>query len=127
MSNPLVELQKLGQSIWYDNIRKALLVTGDLQAKIGFDMKGITSTLQSKIGGDDLRGVTSNPSIFEKAIIGSTDYNEPMKRLISEGNEVKDIYESLAIDDIQQTADLLYPVYLRTDGVDGYVSLEVSP
>ena len=62
MSNPLVELQKLGQSIWYDNIRKALLVTGDLQAKIGFDMKGITSTLQSKIGGDDLRGVTSNPS-----------------------------------------------------------------
>src|SRR5947207_15827260 len=103
MSNPLVELQKLGQSIWYDNIRRALLVTGDLQAKIGYDMKGITSTLQSKIGGDDLRGVTSNPSIFEKAIVGSTDYNTSMKKLIEEGKDIKEIYESLAIEDIQQT------------------------
>ncbi|MEW6730085.1 MAG: bifunctional transaldolase/phosoglucose isomerase [Acidobacteriota bacterium] len=127
MSNPLVELQKLGQSIWYDNIRKALIVTGDLQAKIGFDMRGITSTLQAKIGGDDLRGVTSNPSIFEKAIMGSTDYNEPMQKMIAAGKEVNEIYETLVIEDIQQTADLLYPVYVRTDGVDGYVSLEVSP
>ncbi|MBL8150098.1 MAG: bifunctional transaldolase/phosoglucose isomerase [Blastocatellia bacterium] len=127
MTNPLVELQKLGQSIWYDNIRKALLVNGDLQAMIGYDTRGITSTLQSKIGGDDLRGVTSNPTIFEKAITGSTDYNEAMKKLISEGKEVKEIYEALAVADIQQAADLLYPVYLRTDGVDGYVSLEVSP
>lgn len=127
MSNPLVELQKLGQSIWYDNIRKALLVTGDLQAKIGYDMKGITSTLQAKIGGDDLRGVTSNPTIFEKAIMGSTDYNEQMKKLMAAGKEVNEIYEALVIDDIRQTADLLYPVFVRTNEVDGYVSLEVSP
>lgn len=127
MSNPLVELQKLGQSIWYDNIRKALISTGDLQSKIGYDMRGITSTLQSKIGGDDLRGVTSNPTIFEKAIMGSTDYNEPLRKLIATGKEVNEIYEGLVIDDIQATADLLYPVFVRTDGVDGYVSLEVSP
>jgi transaldolase/glucose-6-phosphate isomerase len=127
MSNPLVELQKLGQSIWYDNIRKALLVTGDLQAKIGYDMRGITSTLQAKIGGDDLRGVTSNPTIFEKAIMGSTDYNEQLKKLIATGKEVNEIYEALVIDDIRQTADLLYPVFVRTNEIDGYVSLEVSP
>ena len=127
MSNPLVELQKLGQSIWYDNIRKALLVTGELQAKIGYDMKGITSTLQAKIGGDDLRGVTSNPTIFEKAIMGSSDYNEPIRKLIESGKNATEIYEGLVIDDIQKTADLLYPVFVRTDGVDGYISLEVSP
>ncbi len=125
--NPLIEIQKLGQSIWYDNIRKALLVKGDLKEMIGFDMRGITSTLETKIGGDDLRGVTSNPTIFEKAITGSTDYNEPMKQLIQEGKSVKEIYEALATDDIAQTADLLYPVYVKTSGVDGYVSLEVSP
>jgi transaldolase / glucose-6-phosphate isomerase len=127
MTNPLVELQKLGQSIWYDNIRKALIVSGDLQAKIGYDMRGITSTLHAKIGGDDLRGVTSNPTIFEKAIMGSTDYNEPLRKLIASGKSVNEIYEGLVIDDIQATADLLYPVFVRTDGVDGYVSLEVSP
>ena len=61
MSNPLVEVMKLGQSIWYDNIRRAMLVSGDLQ---------------KKIDEDDLRGVTSNPTIFEKAITGSTDYDD---------------------------------------------------
>lgn len=112
MSNPLVELQKLGQSIWYDNIRRALIDTGDLERKIS---------------GDDLRGVTSNPAIFEKAIAGSTDYDEAMRKLIAEGKNVEDIYETLVIEDIQRVADLFLSVYDRTNGVDGYVSLEVSP
>ena len=111
-ANPLVELQKLGQSIWYDNIRRSLILTGDLQAKIE---------------GDALRGVTSNPAIFEKAIAGSTDYNESLKELAKQGKSAQEIYEILAVGDIQMAADLLQPVYKRTDGLDGYVSLEVSP
>ncbi len=112
MSNPLVEVMKLGQSIWYDNIRRAMLVSGDLQ---------------KKIDEDDLRGVTSNPTIFEKAITGSTDYDEQMRLLITAGKSVKDIYEALVIDDIGRAADILKPVYDQTDGIDGYISLEVNP
>jgi transaldolase/glucose-6-phosphate isomerase len=112
MSNPLVEVMKLGQSIWYDNIRRAMLVSGDLQ---------------KKIDEDDLRGVTSNPTIFEKAITGSTDYDEQMRSLITAGKSVKEIYEALVIDDIGNAADILKPVYDKTDGVDGYISLEVNP
>lgn len=110
--NPLVELQKLGQSIWYDNIRRAMLDNGDLARFIEQD---------------DLRGVTSNPTIFEKAIAGSTDYNDAMQKLISQGKSVVEIFESLAIEDIQRAADLFKPVYERTGKIDGYVSLEVSP
>lgn len=112
MSNPLVELQKLGQSIWYDNIRRALIDSGDIA---------------SKIDQDDLRGVTSNPSIFEKAIAGSTDYDAAMRQLVAEGKDINEIYDALVIEDIQRTADLFRPVYERTDKIDGYVSLEVSP
>src|SRR5438132_6665316 len=112
MSNPLVEIMKLGQSIWYDNIRRALLISGDLQ---------------KKIDEDDLRGVTSNPTIFEKAITGSTDYDDQLRSLVSSGLSVKDIYEALVIDDIARAADILKPVYHKTDGIDGYISLEVSP
>jgi transaldolase/glucose-6-phosphate isomerase len=112
MSNPLVEVMKTGQSIWYDNIRRAMLVSGDLQ---------------KKIDEDDLRGVTSNPTIFEKAITGSTDYDEQMRSLITAGKSVKEIYEALVIDDIGKAADILKPVYEKTDGVDGYISLEVNP
>jgi transaldolase/glucose-6-phosphate isomerase len=83
--------------------------------------------LQRLIDEDDLRGVTSNPTIFEKAIGGSTDYDEALHALAIEGTSVGDIYESLALDDIGRAADLLLPVYERTEGVDGYVSLEVSP
>ncbi|HZS43667.1 MAG TPA: bifunctional transaldolase/phosoglucose isomerase, partial [Blastocatellia bacterium] len=125
--NPFGELHALGQSIWYDNIRRALLTTGDLKRKIQFDMKGVTSTLSAKIGGDDLRGVTSNPAIFEKAIAGSTDYNDSIQKLVQEGKNVNEIYEALVLEDIAATADLLLPVYERTNGIDGYVSLEVSP
>lgn len=110
--NPLVEVEKLGQSIWYDNIRRLLIDNGDIAGKIA---------------NDDLRGITSNPTIFEKAIAGSTDYNDAMQQLIADGKSVNDIYESLAIEDIQRAADLFKPVYERTNKLDGYVSLEVSP
>jgi transaldolase/glucose-6-phosphate isomerase len=111
-NNILVELQKTGQSIWYDNVRRALIDNGDLAAKIK---------------DDDLHGVTSNPAIFEKAIVGSTDYDQAMKNLISAGKSVDETYEALVIEDIQRVADLLKPVYDRTKRIDGYVSLEVSP
>ena len=113
MSNPIAEVAKLGQSIWYDNIRRLMLVSGDLA---------------NKLEGDDLRGVTSNPTIFEKAIVGSTDYNEQFKALVSSGkSDIMELYESLVVDDIAAAADILKPVYDKTDGVDGYISLEVNP
>jgi transaldolase/glucose-6-phosphate isomerase len=112
MSNRLVEIMKLGQSIWYDNIRRAMLTTGDLK---------------KKIEEDDLRGVTSNPTIFEKAITGSTDYDGQLGKLVQAGKGVSDIYEDLVVDDIGNAADTLKPVYDKTHGLDGYISLEVSP
>jgi transaldolase/glucose-6-phosphate isomerase len=111
MKTRLQQLASLGQSIWYDNIRRALLDGGDLQALVD---AGVT-------------GVTSNPSIFEKAIAGSADYDEAMGELVTEGRSEIEIFEALAIEDIQRTADILHPVYDDTGGVDGYVSLEVSP
>ena len=107
----LHELAELGQSIWYDNIRRALLDSGELEALIE---AGVT-------------GVTSNPSIFEKAIAGSADYDSAMGDLVTEGKSEAGIFEALALEDIQRTADLLRPVYEETGGADGYVSLEVSP
>src|SRR5919107_5710509 len=112
MSNRLTEIMQLGQSIWYDNIRRAMLTTDDLQ---------------KKVEEDDLRGVTSNPTIFEKAITGSTDYDEQMRALVQQGAAVNDIYEALVLDDIGRGADILRPVYDKTDGLDGYISLEVNP
>lgn len=107
----LHELVGVGQSIWYDNIRRALLDSGEMQSLID----------------QGVMGVTSNPSIFEKAIAGSTDYDEALSRLVEEGKSVEEIYEVLAIEDIQRAADLLRPIYESTEGLDGYVSLEVSP
>lgn len=112
MNNRLVEIMKLGQSIWYDNIRRAMLTSGDLE---------------KKVREDDLRGVTSNPTIFEKAITGSSDYDEQLRALVKEGKDVEEIYEQLVIDDIAQAADILRPVYDRTGALDGYISLEVNP
>ncbi len=111
-ANPIVELEKLGQSIWYDNIRRMMLTTGDLK---------------KRIDEDDLRGVTSNPAIFEKAISGSTDYKEALQELAAKGMSTNDIYEQMAVEDIQMAADILRPVYDKTKGIDGYISLEVSP
>lgn len=112
MSNHLIEVMQAGQSIWYDNIRRAMLDAGDLK---------------KKIEEDDLRGVTSNPTIFEKAITGSTDYDQQMRTLVSSGAGVTEIYEALVLDDIGRAADILKPVYDKTDGIDGYISLEVNP
>jgi transaldolase len=107
----LLELEKLGQSVWFDFIRRSLVISGELQNLIE---KGV-------------RGVTSNPAIFEKAIAGSSDYDEDIIRLIKADKSVDDIYEALAFEDISGAADLLKNVYEISDGKDGYVSLEVNP
>lgn len=111
--NPLRELNAYGQSAWLDNIRRNLIASGELQRMVNEDGLG---------------GVTSNPAIFEKAITGSTDYTEALLELQKEkGLDAMAIYERLAIKDIQDAADVLRPVYDRTNRRDGYVSLEVSP
>ncbi len=113
MTNRLVEVQKQGQSIWYDNIRRGLITSGELQ---------------QMVENDGLLGVTTNPAIFEKALAGSPDYDQATKALITQGaGEAKHIFERLAIEDIQLAADVLYPAYERTHGRDGYLSMEVSP
>lgn len=107
----LNQLTNLGQSIWLDYIRRAFIDGGELQQLID---RGI-------------RGVTSNPTIFEKAIAGSADYDSAMKELVAAGKSDQEIYETLVIEDIGRAADLFRPVYDATDGYDGYVSLEVNP
>lgn len=110
--NPLVALQEYGQSVWLDFIRRSLITSGELQRLIDED---------------GLRGVTSNPAIFEKAIAGSSDYTDFLKALDSENLEAEPLYERLAIRDIKDTADILNPLYQATNYKDGYISLEVSP
>jgi transaldolase/glucose-6-phosphate isomerase len=111
--NPLIQLQTFGQSIWLDYIRRDLLKGGELQRLITED---------------GLRGMTSNPAIFEKAIAGSTQYQDFLDSLAGRADlDAKGRYELLAIRDIQDAADLLRPVYQSTKKRDGYVSLEVSP
>lgn len=110
--NPLVELHAFGQSFWYDNIRRKFLQDG---------------TLQRLIEEDGLRGMTSNPAIFEKAIGHSDDYDEQIETLVTNGADVNGIYEALAMADIQAACDLFASLYAESDGGDGYVSLEVSP
>jgi transaldolase len=112
VANPLLELQNYGQSVWHDNISRELLDSG---------------ALERLIEEDGLRGLTSNPTIFEKAINGSTDYDALLRSLVRQGKDVKEIYEALAIEDIQRAADLFRPIFDRTSGQDGFVSLEVSP
>jgi transaldolase / glucose-6-phosphate isomerase len=112
-TNPLKDLQKFGQSVWLDYIRRNLITSGELKRLIEED---------------GLRGMTSNPAIFEKAIAGSTDYAELLQSLQSRTDlDAKARYEILAVRDIQDAADILRPVYDRTKRRDGYVSLEVSP
>jgi transaldolase len=112
MSNPLQQLQSLGQSVWYDNIDRSQLASG--QFKRMLDEDAIT-------------GVTANPTIFEKSISSGNAYDEQMNQLIQAGKSTNEIYEAMIITDIRTVADLLRPVYDRTGGLDGYVSLEVSP
>jgi transaldolase len=112
--NPLRRLQDFGQSIWYDNIERNMLFSGRL-ARL--------------IDEDGLRGITSNPTIFEKAIAHSNDYDDSLAKTLFAGShqDNRALFFKLAIEDIQGAADLLKPVYDATQGKDGYVSLEVSP
>ncbi len=112
--NPLKELLAQGQSVWLDYIRRDLIRTGELKRLVDED---------------GIHGVTSNPTIFEKAIAGSTDYDDALRALLAKHPkaEVGNLYERLAIEDIQMTADVLRAVYDETGGADGYVSFEVSP
>jgi len=105
------QIAALGQSIWLDYIRRSFLTSGGMQAAID---NGVT-------------GVTSNPTIFDKAIANSDDYDADLGRLAAEGCMVEEIYQALTVADIRLAADLLRPVYNRTEAADGYVSLEVSP
>lgn len=110
--NPLNEIRNLDQSIWLDLLDREIMNSGKLK---------------SLIDTDDLRGLTSNPSIFEKAISGSSDYDEDITEISKRENDNSVIFFDMAITDIQRAADLFKPVYDKTAGKDGYVSLEVSP
>jgi len=112
MTHPLLQLQSLGQSPWHDNIRRGLLVNGELR---------------SMVKDGDITGLTSNPTIFEQAIANSNDYNEALRELALKGKNAEEIFDVLSIDDIRDAADVFAPVYKRTKGLDGYVSIEVSP
>jgi transaldolase / glucose-6-phosphate isomerase len=111
-TNPLVELHNFGQSIWLDQMRRSLLTTGELKALIDKD---------------GLRGLTSNPTIFEKAISGSQDYAQQLASLARAGSSVSHIYEEVVVQDIGAAADTFRGVYDANDAGDGFVSLEVSP
>ena len=111
-TNPLIELTRLGQSVWNDNIERKLITSGELKRLIDED---------------GLSGVTSNPAIFEKAIAGSDLYADQLRDTAKVGKNAQEIYEALAIQDIQMAADVLASVYDKTGGTDGFVSLECSP
>jgi len=111
-TNPLRGLSDFGQSVWLDYIRRSLITSGELKRLVAEDW---------------LRGVTSNPSIFEKAIVGSTDYEAVIESPDSAGLDAKALYEKIAIKDVQDAADILALVWEQSKGRDGYVSLEVSP
>ncbi|MHB8876394.1 MAG: transaldolase, partial [Myxococcaceae bacterium] len=110
--NPLRALPGLGQSVWMDYFRRNLLTSGELA---------------KAIGEDDLRGVTSNPTIFEKAIAGSHDYDKQIRALALGGKSVEEILQELMVEDIRRAADVFRPAFDRLGGGDGFVSLEVSP
>lgn len=112
MSNPLVSLGKLGQSPWYDFITRDLVQSG---------------TLRRLIEDDGLLGMTSNPTIFEKAISSSELYDEDIRKFSADGKSAAEVFEAIAVADVQSACDVFLPVYERTRGVDGVVSLEVSP
>jgi transaldolase/glucose-6-phosphate isomerase len=111
--NPVKELEKHGQAVWLDFLARGFIAKGDLKRLIDTD---------------GVKGVTSNPSIFEKAIGSSDEYDAPIGKALKRGDRtVADLFETVAVEDIQNAADVLRPVYDRLKGGDGYVSLEVSP
>lgn len=105
------KLYDQGQSLWCDNLSRHIIDSGELQGLIDLGVVG----------------VTSNPTIFMKAITGGMDYDALFSKLLSDGRDTMGIYEGLVLPDVADAADMLRPVYERTDGVDGYVSLEVNP
>jgi transaldolase len=111
MGNQLKELAAAGQSVWLDNIRRSMFASGELQ----------------KLVDVGLRGQTSNPTIFEHAIGTGTDYDAQLKSLIGSEHDAQNLFEALAIQDIRSACDVFAPVFKSTNGLDGYVSLEVSP
>jgi transaldolase/glucose-6-phosphate isomerase len=110
--NPVLGLDQVGQSVWLDNISRRLITSG---------------ALKQLIDEDGISGITSNPTIFEKAISHGTDYDDAMRELIRQGKSDAEIYDALTISDVQSAADVLRPVFEAAHGVDGYVSIEVSP
>src|SRR5438105_8992830 len=111
MATPIEELRKQGQSLWLDNIRRQLITSGEL----------------ARLRDEGVTGVTSNPTIFEKAVSGSTDYDEALVRLVRAKRKPGDILWDLMVEDIQAAADVFRPVFHQTNGKDGFVSIEVSP
>jgi transaldolase len=111
MPNQLEQLTAAGQSIWYDNIRRSMFTSGELH----------------KLIANGLRGMTSNPTIFEHAIDTGTDYDEQLKSLVGKESDPQKLFEALAEKDICAALDEFRPLYDKTNGGDGYVSLEVSP
>lgn len=109
--NPLLALEGFGQSVWLDSIRRGHILSGEL----------------ARMAGEGVRGETSNPAIFEKAIAGSSDYDTAIRELLGEGCSALETYEALAVADVQMAADVFRPIYEASDGGDGYLSLEVSP
>ena len=112
MTNTVKQLVAEGQSIWQDDISRQLIENGDLQKAI------------DEIG---IRGVTSNPTIFQKAIADSDAYDAEIKTLLAEGKDAAAVFQTVAVKDIQDACDLFRPLYDETNAVDGYVSLEVLP
>jgi transaldolase len=111
MATPIQKIQETGQSVWYDNISRGMIESGELQKLID---SGIT-------------GLTSNPTIFQKAITGSSDYDAALDDLAKAGKSDSEIFEALGIADIQAAADLLRSIFDQTRGDDGYASFEVNP
>src|SRR5712692_6136795 len=109
--NAIKELRDVGQSLWLDNIRRQLITSGEL----------------ARLRDEGLTGVTSNPTIFEKAVSGSTDYDEAMVRLVAAKRTPSEILWQLMVEDIQAAADVFRPVHDKTRSADGFVSIEVSP
>lgn len=112
MSTPIKKLHRLGQSLWYDNIQRRMLEDG---------------TLVEMIQRGELRGMTSNPSIFNQAIAKSTDYNDALNSMAWAGYTAGEILDRLIIEDIRAAADLFLPIFKRSKGADGFVSIEVDP
>ncbi len=112
-NNPLIGLKEIGQSVWLDNLSRKLIHSGELKRLIDED---------------GLSGITSNPTIFQKAILGSVDYDSSLRRMIGKGvKDEKELFLGVAMEDVSEAADFLLPTYKSTNGQDGFVSIEVSP